>query len=49
MTGVNDNAIFVTDGELTMTGGTITNSYSGEIGFLKMTGIGILRGKASHL
>ena len=47
MTGVNDNAIFVTDGELTMTGGTITNSYSGEIGFLKMTGIGILRGKAS--
>ena len=47
MTGVNDNAIFVTDGELTMTGGTITNSYSGEIDFLKMTGIGILRGKAS--
>ena len=48
MTGVNDNAIFVTDGELTMTGGTITNSYSGEIGYApKMTGIGILRGKAS--
>lgn len=48
MTGVDDNAIFVTDGELTMTGGTITNSYSGEIGYApKMTGIGILRGKAS--
>ena len=48
MTGVNDNAIFVTDGELTMTGGTITNSYSGEIGYApKMTGIGILRGKAA--
>ena len=48
MTGVNDNAIFVTDGELTMTGGTITNSHPGEIGrSLNMTGIAILRGKAA--
>ncbi len=48
MTGVKDTAIFVTDGELTMTGGTITNSYSGGIGgSLYMTGIVILRGTAA--